>query len=672
MNIAGAASRARRHPPLNEEKKGDAAVHRHRALVRAARCTALTLLLATPTLGGEQDSTGDRFVREGVAVEFSARAVGSPRPLREGDYAELAFRITDAGTGAPVRGLAPGAWMDVGQPIAARESAPPLDCRKKMSLYLSGRVGIRPLIDLNSYFILTLNHDSSISVVDPYVGMAGKTYLYAHVPLPRPGADWAKTADDKRVFVTIPRTGELVVVDAESFKVSGKVAVGGRPTRIVAQRDGRYLWVGDDAVEPAGGVVVVDPSALTIAGRIQTGRGHHEIALSADDRWAFVTNRDDGTVSVIDVRRLAKVKDVTTGPQPISVAYSRLSQALYVADGRSGEVSVIDGQHHHVAARIALKPGLGPLRFSDDGRWSFVVNSHENAVHVLDIASNRLAHTVAVGGGPYHLTVTRGFVYVRALDSAKVSMIPLSELDREPTPQVMEFAAGTDKPGSAGAGIAVAAPIVPAVGEAAVIVANPADGNLYFYMEGMMAPMATFRNYGHRPAALEVVNRSLKETAPGVYATTVRLPVAGQYDVGFMLTSPRVVHCFAAEVAANPLLARKGPPLEIQYLVGDHRVAVGRDVTLTFKLTDAATRRPRAGLDDVRVVYHVAPSRQRTQATVREVGDGVYETTVSIAEAGAYYVYVAVPSAKVEVGDLAFLSLIASADARPVGRPGTR
>ena len=61
-------------------------------------------------------------------------------------------------------------------------------------LVVDGRVGIRPMIDLNSYYVLALNRDSSISVVDPMVGMAGKTYLYAHIPLPKPGADWAKTA----------------------------------------------------------------------------------------------------------------------------------------------------------------------------------------------------------------------------------------------------------------------------------------------------------------------------------------------------------------------------------------------------------------------------------------------------------------------------------------------
>lgn len=608
------------------------------------------------------EAAGNRFTRQGVTVEFSIRPVGRDGDLREGDYAEVAFRITDAATGQPVRSLRPGAWMDVGQPIAARDNTL-LDCRQKMGLFLSGRVGIRPTIDLNSYYVLALNRDSSISVVDPMVGMAGRTYLYAHIPLPRPGADWAKTADDKRLFVTMPRAGRVAVVDTESFKVAGGVDTGGFPVRVAMQGDGRYLWVGDDSPEAdRSGVVVVDPAALTVVARIPTGRGHHEIAFSADDRYAFVSNLDEGTVSVLEVGRLAKMKDVKTGARPVSLAWSRQGQALYVADGKSGEIAVVDAVRNEVTARIATKPGLGAIRFTGDGRWALALNPERNEVYVVDASANRLVHTVPVAGRPTQLSFTNAFAYVRSLETSQVSMIPLSELGRESTPAVNLFQAGTEAPGPAGPDSAVAGSMTPALGEAAVLVANPADGNIYFYMEGMVAPMATFRNYGHRPVALTVVNRSLKETEPGVYKATARLPAAGKNDVGFILEAPRVVQCFSAEVKENPSLARTGPPLAIEYLLKDRRVRAGEPLALRFRLTDAVTGAPRTGLSNVRLVYYMAPGHNREQASVLEIGDGVYGASLSVPVSGAYYVHVAVPSAKVEFGDLALLSLIAQAE----------
>jgi hypothetical protein len=192
---------------------------------------------------------------------------------------------------------------------------------------------------------------------------------------------------------------------------------------------------------------------------------------------------------------------------------------------------------------------------------------------------------------------------------------------------------------------------------------------VYFYMEGMVAPMATFRNYGHRPAALEVVNRSLREKDPGAYGTTVRLPVAGKYDVAFLLHSPSLIHCFDTEVKPNPEIARTGPPLEVEYLVKERRVPAGEPLKLTFRLTDRDFRKPRTGLDDVRLLYYLAPGRQKMVAQAIEIGDGIYEAELSISEAGAYYVYLAVPSAKIEYGDLTFLSLIAEGKAGRAGSP---
>ena len=62
------------------------------------------------------------------------------------------------------------------------------------------------------------------------------------------------------------------------------------------------------------------------------------------------------------------------------------------------------------------------------------------------------------------------------------------------------------------------------------------DKTVYFYKEGMAAPMGSFSNYGCQPRAVLVVDRSLRERgSPGVYETTVRLRKPGEYDVVFFL-----------------------------------------------------------------------------------------------------------------------------------------
>ena len=67
------------------------------------------------------------------------------------------------------------------------------------------------------------------------------------------------------------------------------------------------------------------------------------------------------------------------------------------------------------------------------------------------------------------------------------------------------------------------------------------DRAIYYYKEGMAAPMGTFTNYKREPMAVQVVDRSLHEArlTPGVYETVAKLGKPGVYDVIFFSTRPR-------------------------------------------------------------------------------------------------------------------------------------
>ena len=548
------------------------------------KCTALACLLsvAMPAAGEGPAAPGApdgqrRVVRDGIAIDFTIERIGEPGPLAEGDLAEVRFRMTDTASGRPVPGLKPAAWMDMAGVVGGKPGQE-RQCKDKVALYLQGSVGIRPMVDLNSYYLLLLNRDASISIIDPVVSMTGNTSLLATVVLKRPGADWARSRDGRRLYVSMPRAGEVAVVDTESFRLLDSVAAGSEPVRLAIQPDGRYLWIANDARDGSqSGVTVLDTETAKSVGRIVTGRGHHEIAFSGDGRLAFVSNRDDGTVSAVDVATLRKTKDVPTGPLPISLAFSPLSQSIYVADGKTGTIAVIDPSRLEVVARIPAKAGLGPMRFTQDGRFGLVVNPSERSVFVVDAAENRVVQVIPLEGKPYQVSFTRAFAYLRLLDSDQVKMVNLQSLGEGRKPIVQSFGAGTGAPMAAGE-LSIADSVSQASTEAAVFVQNPADGNTYFYMEGMNAPMGSYGGYGHSVVAATVVDRSLKEIAPGTYGGKVRLPMAGRYDVAFLLDNPRVLHCFSADAVANPA-ARKGlGELAVEFVDFPARASAGSAV----------------------------------------------------------------------------------------------
>ena len=603
----------------------------------------------------------DRVAHNGVVVEFSAKPVEkSAKELMEGAFADVRFKILDEASGQPLRGVAPGAWMDMAQVIRSQEGSDQKSCKDKVALYLKGVVGIRPMLDLNSYFVVLMNNDASISVVDPLVTMAGVTSTFATTAMKRPGADWVNHNNTRRLFVTLPKAGEVAVIETDNFKVESYVAAGKVPMRIALQPDQRYLWVGNNAADAKdGGVTVIDTADLKPAGFIATGGGHHEIAFSPDSRYAFVTNRDAGTVSVIGVATRAKVKDINTGSTPLALGYSALSRMLYVSDGKDGAIAVIDGDKLEVVKRIAAKPGLGPLRITPDGRFALTLNTAANLVHVVDTSTNELVQEVPIKAQPYQITFSETFAYVRSLGSERVSMINLSTLGRGKTATVQSFEAGTVAPNQAG-NLVIADSVAAAADDGTIFVVNPADGSTYYYREGMNAPSSNYRVYGSSPRAVTVVDRSLKEVEPGVYAGRVRIPVAGKYDVAFMLQSPQILHCFAMDAKRNPLIARNLNPIIVDFENQARSVTAGGMLALRFKLVDSASGGAKTGVKDARVMYFLAPGRNRTEAQVKEIGDGMYEVEVDVSQAGAYYVYVAVPSMKLGYGKLPFFTLMAT------------
>ena len=153
-----------------------------------------------------------------------------------------------------------------------------------------------------------------------------------------------------------------------------------------------------------------------------------------------------------------------------------------------------------------------------------------------------------------------------------------------------------------------------------------------------------------------VIDRSLKETEPGVYTSKVRIPVAGRYDVAFLLESPRLVNCFSLEAKEDPLLASHRQRIVVEFLMQSREVPLGATVPVRFKVRTEGGA-PQTGLKDVRVLSFLVPGQRRNETIAREVEPGIYETSVAIEEHGAYAVHVASKQLEKEFRDLATFTM---------------
>src|SRR5215216_1600787 len=597
-------------------------------------------------------TTPQKLVEQGVAIEFTVDAqVPKATKVRAAEDANIKFKVTDTTTGTPVKGLNLSAWLSLREGEKAPDSA---QCRAKIQSYLTGSMRARPDVDLNSYYLLALNKSADISVIDPLLGFGGSKLLTL-VMMKSPGEDWLLTRDGELLFVTLPAINQVAVITTRSWKVLTYIDAGTSPTRITTQPDQHYIWIANDGDKKEGGVTVIDPLTLKVVATIATGPGAHDVVLSSDNRFAFVSNRESETVSVVDVQKLQKVNDIKVGPGPASMALSELSKAIYVTSELDGSVAVIDQKSPQVIARMKTKPGARSIRFAPGGRYGFVLNTKESTINIFDAASNQMLHEVKVGKAPDQIMFSDTFAFVRSLDTETVAMLRLGTIAKEV--DITDFPGGQAAPRNGSAPVHADSMVLAPEGNS-VILANPVDKVLYYYQEGMAAPMGNFENYRREPLAVLVVDRSLREIQPGIYSTTIKLPASGRYDVAFLNDSPRVSHCFDLSADVNPSLKEAKPvALRIEHQLKEMTLPVGKDFTFRFKLTDTASGNPKADLKDVRVLTFMSAGAWQRRDFATSVGNGMYEIKINVTESGVYMVFFESASMGVRYRDLPYLML---------------
>jgi YVTN family beta-propeller protein len=87
----------------------------------------------------------------------------------------------------------------------------------------------------------------------------------------------------------------------------------------------------------------------------------YAVSLAKDDTLFFVTNQEDGNVSVVDTKTLQVIKEITVGDKPEGIATHTDDTHVYVANWFDNSVSVIDAQTLEVSDTI--KTGSGSRAF---------------------------------------------------------------------------------------------------------------------------------------------------------------------------------------------------------------------------------------------------------------------------------------------------------------------
>lgn len=585
------------------------------------------------------DVSGERWERQleqgGVTASVSIEPL-SAAGLQAGAPARVRVALSSTADGSALPRLLPGVWFDA-QERADAEGDDAATCQRRVARYARGS-GINPqaLVDLNGYDVLALNADASISVLDPRTQFAGRTSLRATLPLPGPGFDWASSADDRLLWVSVPGANAVALADVAALRSLETITLPGRPGRVRVEPGGARAWVGVLAAEGddrRGGVAVVESSAPYRQQWLPlSGRGHVEMAFDPAG-WVALAQRDAGEVVFVDPTTLQvahRERLDVAGAMPLNVVFDAAARRFVVAEARGGALWAFD-HRGRVQGRLALSPGIGPMAISADGRWLLVANPAAHQVDVVDLPAWRRVHSLPVSGRPFDIGMTAAYAYVRVLDSEAVSLVALASLAA--SPRVQAIAMGERAPGRTPQ-LPLASQVVPMPDGTGSFVASPGDNAVYFYMEGMNAAAGSVSARGHEVRAVRVARRGLREVAPGVHEMQVELPETPRMVVALATESPRTRQCTALALKPAPTAAGDGWQLAWDQFPVQH----GRPLSLRVQGTAA---------ESLPAALHLRlfqPGGAALQLVARATGEGRYSAEVPELADGLWYVHPQTPA----------------------------
>ncbi|MGB5426740.1 MAG: cytochrome D1 domain-containing protein [Gammaproteobacteria bacterium] len=118
---------------------------------------------------------------------------------------------------------------------------------------------------------------------------------------------WAMAG--RHIFLPAVGQHEVLVVDSQTWKEVGRIAVHGQPIFVVARPDGRQVWV--NFAHPLNDTVqVIDTQSLQVIHSMQPGKGvlHMEFAPRGENVWLSV--RDADQVQVYNTQNFARLAEL--------------------------------------------------------------------------------------------------------------------------------------------------------------------------------------------------------------------------------------------------------------------------------------------------------------------------------------------------------------------------
>jgi len=260
---------------------------------------------------------------------------------------------------------------------------------------------VTPSWDLRTLYV-TNDEGNSLTPIDPRTARPGRP-----IPVLDP-YNMYFTPDGRWAIVVAEAHRELDFRDAHTMALHDALATPecAGVDHMDYTADGRYALV---SCEFAGRMIVVDLGAERVIKTIELAPGAmpQDVKLSPDGRVFYVADMANNGVWVIDAHAMRVVEMVLTGAGAHGLYPSRDARVLYVSNRGEGSISVLSFASRHAIAKWWLPGGGSPDMggVSADGKVLWLSGRYNAEVYAISTATGRLLRRIPVGSGPHGLCV---------------------------------------------------------------------------------------------------------------------------------------------------------------------------------------------------------------------------------------------------------------------------
>ncbi len=210
------------------------------------------------------------------------------------------------------------------------------------------------------------------------------------------------------LLVANKHSDTLSYVDPETLQVLDTIATGPNPHEMAVTPDRRYLYLSNYA-PPGNTISVIDLLAHKHIKQIPSGEYTriHGAAMAPDGRHAYFTAGQTGFVVEVDTETNEVTRDITThGLISHMVLVSPDGRRLYTANITSENVSVIDRESGELITQIPCGEGCEGMAFTPDGKQLWVGNQTGASITIIDLATHEPIKTFPCAGMPVRIRFT--------------------------------------------------------------------------------------------------------------------------------------------------------------------------------------------------------------------------------------------------------------------------